>query len=70
MPTDGANRLTKRLRHMNPGAPLWRAAEDNLDANALLSAEGDATERRQPAGRDGHAPTMITVTPTISARWR
>src|SRR6266446_3108587 len=51
-----ANRLTKRLHHMNPGAPLWRAAEDDLDANALLSAEGDVTERRQPAGRDGHAP--------------
>jgi G3E family GTPase len=37
--TEGvATRLTKRLRHINPGAPLWRAAEDDLDADALLSA--------------------------------
>ena len=34
-----ATRLTKRLRHINPDAPLWRAAEDDLDADALLSAE-------------------------------
>jgi G3E family GTPase len=36
---EAATRLAKRLRHINPGAPLWRAAEDNLDANALLSDE-------------------------------
>ena len=34
-----ATRLTRRLRHINPGAPLWRAAEDELDAAALLSGE-------------------------------
>jgi G3E family GTPase len=33
-----ATGLTKRLRYINPGAPIWRAAEDDLDANALLSA--------------------------------
>ncbi|MGE3782752.1 MAG: GTP-binding protein [Alphaproteobacteria bacterium] len=35
---DAATGLTKRLRRINPGAPLWRAAEDDLDADALLSA--------------------------------
>ena len=33
-----ATGLTKRLRYINPGAPIWRAAEDDLDADALLSA--------------------------------
>ena len=33
-----ATSLTKRLRYINPGAPIWRAAEDDLDADALLSA--------------------------------
>ena len=32
-------RLTKRLRHINPGAPLWRAAEHSFDVDTLLSAE-------------------------------
>ena len=36
---DLATRLTKRLRLINPDAPLWRAAEDDLDADALLSGE-------------------------------
>ena len=36
---EAATRLTKRLRHINPSAPLWHAAEDNLDADALLSGE-------------------------------
>src|SRR5580700_8144049 len=32
-------RLAKRLRHINAAAPLWRAAEDDLDADALLAVE-------------------------------
>ena len=40
---DVATGLTKRLRYINPGAPLWRAAEDDLDADALLSAEDHKT---------------------------
>jgi G3E family GTPase len=36
---EAATRLTKRLRQINLGAPLWRAAEDDLDADALLSSE-------------------------------
>jgi G3E family GTPase len=46
------DRLTQRLRHINPGAPLSRGAEDALDAEALLSAGGG--ERWQPADRHGH----------------
>jgi G3E family GTPase len=34
-------RLTQRLRLINSGAPLWRAAESDLDADALLSGEPD-----------------------------
>jgi G3E family GTPase len=40
-------RLTRRLRHINAGAPLWRAAENDLDADALLS--GEDHEAWQPA---------------------
>ena len=32
-----ADALVARLRRLNPSAPLWRAAEDRLDAAALLS---------------------------------
>src|SRR5262249_19795723 len=32
-------RLTQRLRHINSAAPLWRAAENDLDADLLLSGE-------------------------------
>jgi G3E family GTPase len=53
---EAADRLTNRLHHINPGAPLWRAAEDDLDADALLSAGDDGVERWQPADRRGHTP--------------
>ena len=43
-------RLTKRLRHINADAPLWRAAEDDLDADGLLSAAYHETW--QPTSRD------------------
>ena len=49
-----ATGLTKRLRHINPGAPLWRAAEDDLDADALLS--GEAHEAWQPGDGNDAAP--------------
>src|SRR3954453_18120811 len=45
------SRLTKRLRHINPNAPLWHAAESDFDADALLSDEDH--EARQPAERHG-----------------
>ena len=67
---EAADRLTQRLRRINPDAPLWRAAEDDLDAEALLSGD----ERRAPGSRriaDGDMPDpIIIVTPTISAPWR
>jgi G3E family GTPase len=47
-------RLTRRLRHINSGAPLWRAAEDDLDADALLSGENH--EAWEPAERDHAVP--------------
>jgi G3E family GTPase len=53
---EAADRLIERLRHINPGAPLWRGADDDLDADALLSRDGDNVERWQPADRHGHAP--------------
>src|ERR1700730_12440995 len=49
---EAADRLTKQLRRINPEAPLWRGAEDDLDADALLSAE----ECWHPADRSGHTP--------------
>src|ERR1700736_6057766 len=51
-----ADYLIQRLRHINPGAPLWRGAEDDLDANALLSADGDGVEHWQPADSHGYTP--------------
>jgi G3E family GTPase len=49
---EAADRLMRRLHHINPGAPLWRGAEDDLDADALLS-DGAGVERWPPADRDG-----------------
>ena len=51
---EAATLLTKRLRHINPGAPLWRAAEDDLDADALLS--GEAHEASQPTDSNDVVP--------------
>ena len=48
---EATDRLTNRLRHINPGAPLLRGVEDDLDADALLSADDDGVERWQPADR-------------------
>jgi G3E family GTPase len=61
---DVAERLTQRLRHINPGAALWRGAEGDLDADALLSADGDAVELWQPADRHDdhrHADDIATL---------
>ena len=54
--SEATDRLTRRLRHINPGAPLWRGAEDDLDAAALLSADGEGVERWQPADSQGYTP--------------
>lgn len=55
---EATTRLTKRLRHINSGAQLWRAAENALDAAALLStADREAwrpTERDDAPDDDRH----------------
>jgi G3E family GTPase len=43
--------LVARLRRLNPSAPLWRAAEDALDAEALLAHDLFATAGRSAAAR-------------------
>jgi len=53
---EAADCLTNRLRQINPGAPLLRGVEDDLDADALLSADDDGVERWQPADRHGLTP--------------
>jgi G3E family GTPase len=53
---EASDRLTRRLRQINPDAPLWRNTEEDLDADALLSADSDRIERPRPAGRHGHMP--------------
>src|SRR6266851_2042508 len=61
---EAADRLTQRLRHINPGAALWRGAEDDLNADALLPADGDGVERWQPVDRydhHGHADDIATL---------
>lgn len=40
-----------RLRQLNPSAPLWRAAEAPIDADALLSHDLFATAGRSEAAR-------------------
>jgi G3E family GTPase len=64
-------RLTQRLLHINSAAPLWRAAENDLDADTLLSAENH--EAWQPARVDaalpddhhGHADDIRTLALSI-----
>lgn len=64
-------RVTKRLRRLNSGAPLWRAAEEDLDAAALLStAEREAwqpTESDDAPDDDHHrhADDICTLALTI-----
>ena len=53
-PADAADRLTRRLRRINPDAPLWRSAENDLDAEALLS--GGGIERSEPVDCHGDTP--------------
>jgi G3E family GTPase len=51
-----ADRLKQRLHQVNPDAPIWRAAEDGLDAAALLSGDSDGVERLLPADCCGDTP--------------
>jgi G3E family GTPase len=64
-------RLAQRLRRINSGARLWRAAEDDLDADALLSAEvheacapteqGEAPDDRQHHHADDIRTLALTM---------
>lgn len=51
---EAPDRLTGRLRRINPDAPLWRSAEDELDAEVLLS--GGGVERWEPVDYHGDTP--------------
>src|SRR5262245_58841064 len=44
---EAADRLTERLRRINPQAPLWRGAEHDFDAEGLLSVS-DFDDELQP----------------------
>jgi len=46
--------LMQRLRHINSAARLWRAAEDNLDADTMLSGNDHAAW--QPTDAHGALP--------------
>ena len=43
--------LTARLRRLNPAAPLWRAAEEKIDAEALISHDLFALGGKSAAAR-------------------
>jgi G3E family GTPase len=49
------DRLAERLHRINPSAPLWRGAEDDFDADALLSHDDEGVQRWYPIDRDDHA---------------
>jgi G3E family GTPase len=59
--TEAVDRLTRQLRQINPDAPLWRSAEDDLDAKMLLSDDGGSVKRCE---RSEHGTDR-----GISAKW-
>ena len=67
-------RLTPRLRHINSDAPLWRAAEDELDADALLSGQDHGAwqpaeaDDAMPDGHHRHADDIRTLALSIDER--
>ena len=67
-------RLTPRLRHINSDAPLWRAAEDDLDADALLSGQDHGAwqpaeaDDAMPDGHHRHADDIRTLALSIDER--
>ena len=74
-PAEAIAQLTSRLRHINSDAPLWRAAEDDLDADALLSGEDhgawqpDEADDAMPDGHHRHADdirTSLSASPSAS----
>ena len=45
---DTVQTLVERLRRINPTAPIWRSAEEEVDATALLSSDANGAERWWP----------------------
>ncbi|SDR61571.1 GTPase, G3E family [Rhizobiales bacterium GAS113] len=43
--------LTERLRALNPAAPLWRAAEEEIDARTLLADDAFDMSGKSPAAQ-------------------
>ena len=66
--------LTSRLRHINSDAPLWCAAEDELDADALLSGQDHGSwqpaeaDDAMPDGHHRHADDIRTLALRIEER--
>ena len=64
-------RLTRRLCQINSVAPVWRAAEDDLDADALLSGAGQGawqsteTDDTGPDDHHRHADDIRTLALSI-----
>jgi hypothetical protein len=48
-----AGTLLAQIRRLNPDAPLWRAAEQAIDAAALLDGAAHSPLRAVPAATDG-----------------
>ena len=61
--------LVARLRRLNSSAPLWRAAEDKLDAAALLSHDLFALGGKSPIAQRWFADEMA-VSPHVHDRNR
>ena len=49
--TSVTDALVQRLRRLNPSAPLWRAAEEPIDAAALLSHDLFALRTKSPSAQ-------------------
>ena len=58
VPGGTAASLVERLRRLNPSAPLWRAADAPIDADALLAHDLFATAGRSDAARRWFAAEM------------
>ena len=73
-PAEAIAQLTSRLRHINSDAPLWRAAEDELDADALLSGQDHGSwqpaeaDDAMPDGHHRHADDIRTLALRIEER--
>lgn len=61
-----ADTLVSRLRRLNPSAPLWRAAEAPVDAEALLSHDLFATASRSEAARRWFAAEIANDGPAVA----